>query len=305
MPGLILVDKPRGATSHDVVARIRRILGQQRVGHFGTLDPLATGLLLVAVGSVTRLFPFYSQHDKVYSGEMRLGFSTDTYDAQGRPASEESSSFPEKPTLIEVMKKFVGRLDQVPPPYSAKKLEGKPLYKWARSKRTIIPKACQVIVYAFDLKDYSPPLVKFDVHCGSGTYVRSLIHDLGQVLGCGAHLAGLRRTAIGRYRIDNALSLEEIERLAGEGSWERFLIPLESLLPENPQAVLSAAGCHRLQKGRFLPFEFVLRVIPAVADSAPAGEPSEAYRLFSPEGRFLALAEPLEDEKAFLPFLVL
>src|SRR4030042_1057422 len=189
MDGLILVDKPQGATSHDVVARIRRIIDQRQVGHFGTLDPLATGLLLVAVGSATRLFPRYSLHDKVYSGKMRLGYATDTYDAQGKPTSVESDRLPNRDTLVEAMGKFNGRLEQVPPPYSAKKVAGKPLYKWARAKKTVAPRASQVTVYAFNLGGYSPPHVEFDVHCASGTYVRSLVHALGQTLGCGAHLS--------------------------------------------------------------------------------------------------------------------
>jgi len=305
MDGLILVDKPPGATSHDVVDRIRRILDQQRVGHFGTLDPLATGLLLVAVGSATRLFPCYSQHDKVYSGEMRLGFSTDTYDAQGKPTSEESACFPDRGILVEAMKKFVGPLDQVPPPYSAKKVEGKPLYKWARAKKAVRPRACRVIVYTFDLKGYSPPHVGFDVHCASGTYVRSLVHDLGQALGCGAHLAGLRRLAVGGYGLREALSLGEIEKLAGEGNREGFLLPLELLLPDTPKAVLSEPGCRRLQKGIPFPAELVLSIIPSGPPSAPASECSPVLRLFSLEGRFLALARPVEGKKAFLPFLIL
>jgi tRNA pseudouridine55 synthase len=305
MDGLILVDKPQGITSHDVVARIRSILGWQQVGHFGTLDPLATGLLLVAVGSATRLFPCYSKHDKVYSGEMRLGFSTDTYDAQGKPSSEESVRLPDRGTLVEAMKKFIGPLEQVPPPYSAKKVDGKPLYKWARAKKTVRLRASPVVVYAFDLRDYSPPHIRFDVHCASGTYVRSLVHDLGQALGCGAHLVGLRRLAVGAYGIREALSLEKIDKLAREGNQKGFLLPLESLLPETPKAVLSEAGCRRLQKGSPLPADLVLKVIPAEPHSGPAAECSEAYRLFSREGRFLALAKPVEGTKAFLPFLVL
>lgn len=305
MHGLILVDKPRGGTSHDIVARVRRILGQQRVGHFGTLDPLATGLLLVAVGGATRLFPWFSRHDKVYGGEMRLGWATETYDSQGRPVSEESPNLPDRTALIEAMKRFVGRFEQMPPPYSAKKVGGQPLYKWARSKRPVSPKSCRVIVHSFDLIDYAPPLARFNVHCGAGTYVRSLVHDLGQTLGCGAHLAGLRRLAVGTYSVDKALTLEEIERLAGEGNFKRFLVPLEALLPEYPRAIISEEGCRRLQKGRPLPDEAVLEVIPAIPDKASAEEPSQACRLFSPEGRLLALAKPLEDKKGLLPLVVL
>jgi len=305
MHGLILVDKPRGITSHHVVARVRKILGQQQVGHFGTLDPLATGLLLVAVGRATRLFPCYSKHDKVYSGEMRLGFSTDTYDAQGKPTSEERYGFPDRDTLLEAIKKLTGPLNQVPPPYSAKKVEGKPLYRWARAKKARLPKASPVVVYAFDLKDYSPPHVGFDVHCASGTYIRSLVHDLGQALGCGAHLSGLRRLAIGAHGIQDALTLENIEKLAHEGNREGFLLPLESMLPEAPKAVLSEAGCRSLQKGRPLPAEHVIKIIPAESPLRSAVECSEACRLFSREGRFLALAKHLEEKNSFLPFIIL
>jgi tRNA pseudouridine55 synthase len=305
MDGLILVDKPQGVTSHDVVARIRRVLDCRRVGHFGTLDPLATGLLPVAVGSATRLVPCYSKQGKVYAGEMRLGFSTDTYDAQGKPTSEESALFPDRGVLAEAMKRFVGPLEQVPPLYSAKKVDGKALYRWARAKRTIVPKASRVVVYAFELRVYSPPLAGFEVRCASGTYVRSLVHDLGRTLGCGAHLVGLRRLAVGRHRIEEALSLEEIEKMAVAGNQAGFLRPLESLLPETPKAVLSEPGVRRLQKGSALPAELIVKLIPALPNSTPDEECSEAVRLFSLEGRFLALAKPIAGTRAFLPYLVL
>jgi tRNA pseudouridine55 synthase len=305
MHGLVLVDKPKGVTSHDVVLRLRRLLGLKRVGHFGTLDPLATGLLLLGVGSATRLFPCYSKYDKVYGGEMRLGFSTDTYDTEGRPTSEESGLFPDRATLVKAMAGFVGPLEQVAPPYSAKKFGGQPLYKWARAERTVPVRASRVVVYAFDLKGYSPPRVDFEVHCASGTYVRSLVHELGQVLGCGAHLTGLRRLSIGRYGLDEALSLEKIEALVREGKRDAFLLPLEALLPEYPKAVLSEPGSRRLQKKSPLPLEHVLKLIPADLPALQGSECSPAYRLFNLEGRFLALARPLEDKRALLPFLVL
>jgi tRNA pseudouridine55 synthase len=259
----------------------------------------------LAVGSATRLFPWFSRHDKVYSGEMRLGWATDTYDSEGKAASEETRVFPDKQEILSALKKFVGPIEQVPPPYSAKKLGGKPLYKWARSKRTVTPKACPVIVHAFDLDGYAPPLAEFKVHCGPGTYVRSLVHDLGLALGCGAHLTGLRRLAVGTFGLGKALSMEKIERLAGEGNWRSLLIPLEDLLPELPKAILSEEACRRLQKGRPLPEGFVLEVVPAFPESAPAEEPPQVFRLFSPEGRFLALARPLQGTKALLPLLVI
>jgi tRNA pseudouridine55 synthase len=306
MDGLILVDKPPGATSHDVVARLRRILGQQRVGHFGTLDPLATGLLLVAVGRATRLFPFYSRHDKVYSGEMRLGVSTDTYDAEGKPTSEESASFPDADTLARAMKKLTGPGEQVPPPFSAKKVDGQPLYKWARAKKTVLARPHPVIIRAFELKAYAPPRVRFEVLCSSGTYVRSLVHDLGQTLGCGAHLTALRRLSVGRYLLSESFPLDKIAGLARSGDLQSFLIPLESLFPEAPKAVLTEQGRRRLQKGSLLSAGLIAGIIPPERPCAqPAPSSSQTHRLFSQEGRFLALAEPVEGQTAFLPVIVL
>jgi tRNA pseudouridine55 synthase len=305
MDGLILIDKPSGMTSHDVVARIRRILAQKQVGHFGTLDPLATGLLLLAVGSATRLFPYYSKHDKTYSGEIRLGFSTDTYDAMGKPASGESPLLPERDVLIAAMDRFVGHLNQVPPPYSAKKIGGKPLYKWARANKEVHPKPSPVTIYSFLLAAYSPPTLRFEVHCTTGTYIRSLAHDLGRALGCGAHLSALRRLSIGRYGIQEANTLEEIEGLSGPAKQERFLRPLEALLPEFPKGVLSESGSRDLQKGRPIPGKEILRTIPADPAAAPPKEYGTVIRIFSREGRFLALARPLEGQDALLPFLLL
>jgi tRNA pseudouridine55 synthase len=304
MDGLILVDKPQGWTSHDVVARVRRILSQKRVGHFGTLDPLATGLLLVAAGSATRLFPFYSRHDKSYRGEIRFGFSTDTYDALGKPTSEESRVFPDRDALIAAMGKFVGPLEQVPPRYSAKKSGGRPLYKWARANLEVQPRASSVTVHAFGLITYSPPILGFGVRCSSGTYIRSLAHDLGQALGCPAHLSALRRLSAGRHHVRQAHTLQKIEELVRLKKAEDFLLPLESLLSEYPKAVLSEGASRQLQKGKPVPLSEILRTIPA--DPAPAQglESGSVSRIFSLEGRFLALARPLEGQEFLLPFLV-
>lgn len=301
MDGLVLIDKPRGMTSHDVVARLRRMLDQRQVGHFGTLDPLATGLLLVAVGRTTRLFPFFSRHDKTYGGEITLGCSTDTYDALGRPTSAQSRVFPEADTLAAAMNGFVGRLDQVPPPYSAKKVGGKPLYRWARENQEVPAKASSVEVFAFRLTGYSPPLLTFEVHCSAGTYVRSLAHDLGRVLGCGAHLSGLRRLSSGRYGIGQAHSLQEVEELNRLNRPEGFLLPAEALLPELPKAILSESAGRLLQKGRAVPAQEILKTIPADPDQ----DSGSICRLFSLEGRFLGLARPLEGGDSFLPFLLL
>jgi tRNA pseudouridine55 synthase len=305
MDGLILIDKPRGVTSHDVVARIRRVLGQQKVGHFGTLDPLATGLLLIAAGTATRLFPYYSKEDKLYAGEIRLGFSTDTYDTEGRPTSPETSRVPGREVLAGAMNKLVGRLDQVPPAYSAKKVEGRPLYKWARAQKSVAAKPNPVVVYSFDLKDYVPPLISFETRCSSGTYVRSLAHDLGQMLGCGGHLAGLRRLAVGPFDISAAHSPDSLADLAGEARVGEFLLPLESLLPEYPKVILTESGSRKLQKGRTVLSEHTPKVIGLESSRPAAGRGEDIHRLFSPEGRFLALARPAKGCQGFIPILLL
>jgi len=306
MDGLILIDKHQGATSHDIVAGIRKILGLQRVGHFGTLDPLATGLLLLAVGKATKLFPYFSKENKFYSGQIRLGFSTATYDACGKPTSEEKTSYPDRETLAAAMNSFVGKIEQVPPPYSAKKLEGKPLYKWARAKKTILLKPSPVMVHSFDLKGYSPPYLDFESGCSSGTYIRSLAHDLGQCLGCGAHLAKLRRVAVGGYKISAAHSLEQVARLAQEGKITEFLLPLEALLQEFPKIILKESGIQHVQKGTMLLTEHILKVLEPRPALRPAEkEQEEIYRLFSLEGKFLGLAKKSAGQKGPLPFLML
>lgn len=305
MDGLILIDKPRGVTSHDVVLRVRKILGLQKTGHFGTLDPLATGLLLVAVGKATKLFPFYSKKDKLYSGRIRLGFSTDTYDCLGKPTAEERNNFPDRETLSRAMAGFIGEQEQLPPLYSAKKLEGRPLYRWARSKKSPLLKASPISILAFDLKAYDPPFLDFETRCSSGTYIRSLAHDLGKKLGCGAHLAELRRLEIGPFAVGSALSLEEAGKLADRGEVRGFLLPLESLLPEFPKIVLNQAGERDLQRSKPLAAESLLEILPALSPATSGGQEEQVFRLFSPKGKFLALARRDSEKKALVPFLLL
>jgi tRNA pseudouridine55 synthase len=306
MDGLILVDKPRGATSHDIVARVRRCLGIQKVGHFGTLDPMATGLLLVAVGRAVKLFPLFSRHDKVYSGEIRLGVATDTYDAMGRPTASAAGALPGREAVVEAMRAFEGEILQAPPPYSAKKVAGKPLYKWARGHKPMTSPPRPVTVYAFRLVDFKPPVVEFEARCGSGTYVRSLAHTLGEVLGCGAHLAGLRRLSAGDLTVDRALSADRVEELIKEGRAGEALLPLEALLPGLPKVVLTETGEGRLQKGRSLMPGDIQSRLPQGAPSGtdPADAP-DSCRLFSLTGRFLGLARPGPDPETLVPFLIL
>jgi len=302
MDGLILVRKPVSATSHDVVAALRKILDQPKIGHFGTLDPLASGLLVAAAGKATRLFPFYAKLDKIYEGRIRLGFSTDTYDADGRPTSPESSDYPAQAAVQDGLRRFEGEIVQVPPPYSAKKVDGKPLYVYARRQTPVQGRPFQVRVEAFRLRRYDPPFIEFEVLCGSGTYIRALAHDLGQALGCGAHLAGLIRTGIGEFRLEDASTLEQIRDFHGSGSPAAFLRPMETVLPSWPRIDLDEEGVRLVRNG--LPVA-PGRIAALNGLSGQPADPQAGVRLFGPDGRLIALAKPGACPGQFAPFLVL
>ena len=304
MDGLILVRKASPATSHDVVAALRKILVQKRIGHFGTLDPLASGLLLAAVGKATRLFPFYSTLGKTYEGRIRLGFSTDTYDAAGRPTSAESGLYPDRPAVEKAIHSFVGDTIQVPPSFSAKKVDGKPLYVYARRKTPVEGRPFPVRIDAFELLDYVPPHIDFMVKCGSGTYIRALAHDLGRTLGCGAHLADLVRSGIGEFRLSDGLTLEEIRDFQENGLTERFLRPMESLLPALPKVEVGLEGAQRIRNGRPISAEH-LEVSRESGLALLPSDPAAVVRIFGPDGRLIGLARRSGPPHLFAPFLVL
>jgi len=220
MNGVILVDKPTGWTSHDVVNRMRRILGQRSIGHLGTLDPLATGVLPLVTGSLTRLAQFYISSEKTYQGVIRFGFATDTYDADGQAFEEKTEladSLLGRPfdlqldALRKVAAEFLGVMEQVPPPFSAKKIHGVPAYKFARKKTEVILRPVQVEVKELDILSVAGERAHFRARVSSGTYMRSIAHEMGQRLGCGAHLESLRRTSVAEFDIAQAHTLEEIE----------------------------------------------------------------------------------------------
>ncbi|MDI6697960.1 MAG: tRNA pseudouridine(55) synthase TruB [Candidatus Saccharicenans sp.] len=301
MDGLIIVDKPAGLTSHDVVLRLRKILRVRRIGHAGTLDPLATGVLLVTVGQATRLFPYLSGADKTYKGEIRLGLATETYDSEGQPLGPACQALPEEQELLEAAASFVGEISQLPPPFSAKKINGRPAFRLARRGLRPELNPVRVVIHRFLILDYSPPLVRFLVECSSGTYIRSLAHDLGLKLGCGAHLSVLRRVASGYYTEDEALELEKIEKLAEEQSWDRFLLPLDSLLPEYPAVWLDEQGARAFAHGTGLSLRRVTR-----ADLVRSRHQNfPVFRVFSGDNRLLGLARYESGELVFRPELVL
>jgi tRNA pseudouridine55 synthase len=211
MNGVIIVDKPAGWTSHDVVNRVRRILQQRSVGHLGTLDPLATGVLPLVAGSLTRLAQFYISSEKTYEGVIRFGFATNTYDADGEPSGEACPVTLTLQSLQEVAAKFLGVLKQVPPPFSAKKIQGVPAYKLARKQKEVILQPVSVEIKEFLITAVEADRAHFRARVSSGTYMRSVAHEMGQRLGCGAHLESLRRTAVAEFDITHAHSLEKIE----------------------------------------------------------------------------------------------
>jgi tRNA pseudouridine55 synthase len=306
MNGLILVDKPPGCTSHDVVIRLRKSLAERHIGHFGTLDPMATGLLVAAAGKAARFFQFFSHEKKTYLGRIRLGLATDTYDAEGEPLSAESTELPTEQALRRAMAAYLGEIRQVPPPFSAKKFNGQPFYKLARAGRETPRTPSAVVIHRFELIRYDPPEAQVEVECSSGTYIRSLAHDLGRDLGCGGHLSQLRRTASGSYAIDQALSPDAISELSAAGRTDRFLIPLESLLPDHPRVNLEDAESLIIMHGQAL----LLDRSKGVPDISPllsslTGPAPAVVRLFNSQGRLIALARRDEVKGALLPVLVL
>jgi tRNA pseudouridine55 synthase len=252
--GLLVVDKPAGMTSHDVVARLRRITGEKSIGHLGTLDPMATGVLPLLMGKFTRLAQYFSSAEKSYTGAIRLGFSTDTYDAEGAAAGQDSwPDFAPALTLDQVREaaaRFHGEMDQMPPPYSAKKIEGTPAYKLARAGKPVELKTARVTIAGFEITGLDGAEASFTMSISAGGYVRTVAHELGQDLGCGAHLGRLRRTQAGVFTISQAHTLEELELLAGNlEALEELCEHPRSLLPEMPSVTGDLIALGRLRNG--------------------------------------------------------
>jgi tRNA pseudouridine55 synthase len=214
MNGVLIIDKPGGLTSHDVVNRVRRILHERSVGHLGTLDPLATGVLPLVIGNLTRLAQFYTASEKSYEGVIRFGFATDTYDAEGEPAARAQPVSLNLDQVLTLAAGFRGVIEQTPPPFSAKKIHGVPAYKLARKKKEVVLQSVQVEIKEFDILDADGDRARFRARVASGTYMRSVAHEMGQKLGCGAHLESLRRTAVAEFSIADAHTLEELEAAA-------------------------------------------------------------------------------------------
>jgi tRNA pseudouridine55 synthase len=246
----MVVDKPAGWTSHDVVAKARRLLGERSIGHLGTLDPMATGVLPLVLGRMTRLCQFYSAAEKAYEGIIRLGVATDTYDADGEPAGPAQPAHVTLEETVVLTSALIGFIQQIPPPFSAKKVKGVPAYKLARKKQVVELHPVEVEVKEFTVDGLEGDLVTFHCRVSSGTYVRSLAHELGQKLGIGAHLASLRRIAVAEFNIEQSHTLEEIAEFCAGGSVDELLFHPRRVLPDIPCVTATDEDIAKIRHGR-------------------------------------------------------
>lgn len=300
--GVLIIDKPGGMTSHDVVDRVRRLIGVRQVGHFGTLDPFATGVLPLSVGKATRFAQFYLRSRKAYEGSMRFGFSTDTYDATGKPTSEPAPVALEPGRLQKLFQEFTGRLMQMPPPFSAKRVGGVRAYKLARQEKPVALAPVEVEIYALQFLDSEGDRVHFAVECSGGTYVRALAHDIGQKVGCGAHLAGLRRTAVAEFTLSRALTLERLQEAVREGKLDACLVPLEALLPDCPELLVRGREEASVRHGRT--FELAQALRPGRGTGAERSPVATLLKILNPDRRLIAVARHVSGS-VYHPHLVL
>jgi tRNA pseudouridine55 synthase len=286
--GVLVVDKPVGMTSHDVVQAVRRGTGIRRAGHTGTLDPRASGVLVVLVGPAVRLSEFVSASDKRYQAIIRLGESTDTFDGEGEIIRRSPVNFSEE-QIAEALTQFEGTVEQVPPAYSAKKVEGKRAYELAREGEEIELEPKEIDVYHLELLEWDPPEAIVDVYCSSGTYVRALANDLGEVLGCGGHLVGLRRTKSGEFALRDAVQLRKLQEAFENGEWYKYLIPAAEALSDWPSRELSFDEVDLVRHGHRIPVE----------DSPD--ETEQWVRAVSQQGELVALLEYIPEDKEWQP----
>ncbi len=292
LDGILNVNKPAGITSYGVVARVKRLSGERRVGHAGTLDPGATGVLPVCLGKATRLVEYLGATPKTYRAVIVLGAATDTYDAGGAILQRGDPSGIDRDKLEAALARFGGAISQTPPMYSALKHHGRPLYRLARSGISVERKSRTVTIHRLDILDCQLPEVSLEIECSKGTYIRSLAHDLGQALGCGAYLKTLARTAYGPFNIDAAVPLSRLEESFRDGSWERLVYPLDYVLRDLPAAFIDETAAKAIRNGNILtPASFIL----------PGGSSGSRCRAYAPDGRFLGILRYIPDKQVWRP----
>ena len=296
--GALVIDKPKGKTSHDVVDAARHLAGFRQIGHLGTLDPLATGVLVLLLGRATRLVRFYSGRRKRYAAGFRFGFATDTYDSDGEAQGPDSAPVLDAALLEKFAAERVGRFEQMPPAFSAKKIKGRPAYELARKGQPVELKAVAVEVYEYKLKEIEGSIARFVIECSSGTYIRSLAHEMGQKFGCGAHLAEITRTAVGEFSQEQAITLEELAEAKLAGKFAERLIPMENLLANFPRVNVLPVIEKRVRHGSKFNIS-IAQIQPGRAEPPPGattqldgGEPTPPrLRVFSQQEKLIAIAE--------------
>ncbi len=283
--GVLIVDKPLGMTSHQVVQVIRRGTHIKRAGHTGTLDPRASGVLVILIGPAVRLSQYLSAEDKRYQATIKLGEKTDTYDAEGKITGTSEVNVTHA-QFEEALKQFVGEIEQVPPPYSAIKVKGRHAYDLARKGEEVKLEPRLINMYSLDLLEWNSPEAILDVHCSSGTYVRSLAYDLGEILECGAYLTGLRRTKSGRFTLRDAVPLGKLTEAFETNSWYQYLIPAAEALSDWPSITLSNEEVELVKHGRRIPRE---------------EGPEKMVRAITEQGELVALMQFDPETKEFQP----
>src|ERR1700756_4197452 len=296
--GALVINKPKGKTSHDVVDAVRHLAGFRQIGHLGTLDPLATGVLVLLLGRATRLVQFYSSRRKRYSAGFRFGFATNTYDSDGEAQGTDSAPVLDRAQLEQWTAERIGCCEQMPPSFSAKKIHGRPAYELARKKQVVELRPVEVEVFEFKLTEIEGNIARFVIECSSGTYIRSLAHEMGQKAGCGAHLAEITRLAVGEFSLEQAIKLEELAEGTRAGKFADYLIRLENLLPNLPRANVLAIIERRVRHGSR--FNIMLAQIQPGRVESPPGATSQLdggdarpprLRVFNQQNNLIAIAE--------------
>ena len=309
--GALVINKPAGKTSHDVVEAVRHIVGFRQVGHLGTLDPLATGVLVLLLGRATRLARFYTGRRKRYTAAVRFGFATDTYDADGTAQGPDTAPQLEREAVERLAAPFLGRFSQMPPPYSAKKVHGKPAHELARKKKPVELKPVEVEVYECRVTGVEGSTARLVIECGAGTYIRALAHEMGQQHGAGAHLAEIVRTAVGEFTLDQAVALEELQQAAQQARLGDFVLPLAALLPDLPRVTVLPVVERRVRHGTR--FNIQIAQIQPGRVNTPQGAPEQLdggdwkparLRVFGQQEKLIAIAEAVVP-RTYQPIVVL
>jgi tRNA pseudouridine55 synthase len=296
--GALVINKPKGKTSHDVVDAVRHLAGFRQIGHLGTLDPLATGVLVLLLGRATRLVQFYAGRRKRYTAGFRFGFATDAYDSDGEAQGPDTAPELDAATLEAFAAERVGRFEQMPPSFSAKKVQGRPAYELARKKQIVELKPVEVELFEYRLTGIEGSIARFVIECSSGTYIRSLAHEMGQKLGCGAHLAEIERTAVGEFSLEQAITLEELAEATQAGKFAERMIRLENLLPNFPRVNVLPVIEKRVRHGSKFNISIAqlqpgrVEVPPGATTRLDGGEPKPPrLRVFGQQDKLIAIAE--------------